>query len=122
MSESRAAVAPADLRSGTAIRARFPVDSALGGVPDFDTLSDTLRSGRGCDFWTWLDPEFENSLGKTPIWTPPDAAGQATSGFVISRSAVRVRSPAPALLLYCQTFTGARRARPPVAASRVGCI
>ena len=95
MSESCAAVAHADLRSGTAIRARFPVDSALGGVPDFDTLSDTLRSGRGCDFWTRLDPEFANFLGKTTIWTPPDVAGQATSRFVISRSAVRVRSPAP---------------------------
>ena len=55
-----------------------PIHGGFGARrrPRFDTLSDTLRSGRGCDIWTWLDPEFENSLGNT-------------------RSAVRVRSPAP---------------------------
>ena len=79
--------------------------------PRFDTLTDTLRSGRGYDFWTRLDPEFANFLGKTPVWTPPDVAGQATLGFVISRSAVRVRSPAPDFSLYFQVFAGARRAR-----------
>ena len=36
-----------------------------------------------------------NFLGKTTIWTPPDVAGRPAIGFVISRSAVRVRSPAP---------------------------
>ncbi len=56
---------------------------------------DTLRSGRGCDFWTRLDPEFANFLEKTTIPTHPDAAGRPSIGFVISRSAVRVRSPAP---------------------------
>ncbi len=46
--------------------------------PRFDTLSDTLRSGHGCDFWTRLDPEFANALRKTPIWTYVDAAGRPT--------------------------------------------
>ena len=63
--------------------------------PRFETLTDTLRSGRGRDFWTRLDPEFANSLGKTTIWTHPDLAGRPRMRFVISRSAVRVRSPAP---------------------------
>ena len=94
-SESPTEIAHADVSSGTAIRARFHCGFFARRHPRFDTLSDTLRSGRGCDIWTWLDPEFENSLGKTTIWTPPDVAGQATLGFVISRSAVRVRSPAP---------------------------
>ena len=80
MSESPAEVAHADLRSGTAIRARFHCGFCARRRPRFDTLTDTLRSGHGCDFWTWLDPEFANSLRKTPIWTPPDVAGQATSG------------------------------------------
>ena len=83
MSESPAEVAHADHRSGTAIRARSHCGFHARRHPRLDTLSDTLRSGRGCDIWTWLDPEFENSLGKTPIWTPPDVVGQATSGFVI---------------------------------------
>ena len=60
-----------------------------------DTLTDTLRSGHGCDFWTRLDPEFANPLGKTTIWTHLDVAGRPAIGFVMSRSAVRVRSPAP---------------------------
>ena len=95
MIESPAGVAHADLRSGTAIRARFHCGFYAGRRPRFDTLTDTLRSGRGWDIWTWLDPEFANSLGKTTIWTPPDVAGRPARGFVISRSAVRVRSPAP---------------------------
>ena len=76
MSESPAKVAHADLRSATAIRARFTVDSCARRRPRFDTLSDTLRSGRGCDFWTRLDPEFAIFLGKATIWTPPDVAGR----------------------------------------------
>ena len=41
-----------------------------------------------------LDPEFANFPGKTTFWTHPDVAGRPAIGFVISRSAVRVRSPA----------------------------
>ena len=65
MSESPAEVAYADLRSGTAIRARFHGEFHARRRPRFDTLSDTLRSGHGCDFRTRLDREFANSLSKT---------------------------------------------------------
>ena len=65
MSESPAEVAHADLRSGTAIRARFHGEFHARRRPRFDTLSDTLRSAHGCDFRTRLDPQFANSVSKT---------------------------------------------------------
>ena len=40
---------------------------ARARVSEFDTLTDTLRSGRGRDFWTRLDPEFANPLRKRTI-------------------------------------------------------
>ena len=43
------------------LRPEPTVDSTARRGPRFDTLSDTLRSGRGCDFWTRLDPEFANA-------------------------------------------------------------
>ena len=67
--------------------------------PTFDALSDTLRSGHGCDFWTRLDPEFANSLSKTTdldaslpgIWfkSPKTHAWRLTAGpRALPRSAV----------------------------------
>ena len=52
-------------------------------VLDFDTLSDTLRSGRGCDFWTRLDPEFANSLNKT---ADLDTSGRGWTAHNVIRS------------------------------------
>ena len=67
------------------------VDSTLGGAPRFDTLSDTLRSGHGCDFWTRLDPEFANSLSKT---TDLDTSGRGwTAHNVIRNQQVSGSSP-----------------------------
>ena len=92
MSESPAEVThSASLRSGTAIRARFTVDSCARRRSRFDTLSDTLRSGHGCDFWTRLDPEFANSLSKT---TDLDTSGRGwTAHNVIRNQQVSGSSP-----------------------------
>ena len=35
--------------------------------PKFDTLSDTLRSGRPCDFWTPLEAKGSDSLKKQAV-------------------------------------------------------
>ena len=83
MSESPAEVAHADLRSGTAIRARFHCGFHARRRPRFDTLTDTLRSGRGWDFRTWLDPEFENSLGKHDDL---DTSGRGWTGYIRIRN------------------------------------
>ena len=59
--------------------------------PRFDTLSDTLRSGRGCDFWTRLDPEFAIFRGENDDL---DASGRGwTAPNVIRNQQVSGSSP-----------------------------
>ena len=70
-------------RSGTGTWARTHRGFHARRRPRFDTLSDTLRSGHGCDFWTRLDPEFANSLSKT---TDLDISGPGWTAYNVIRN------------------------------------
>ena len=83
MSESPAEVVHADLRSGAAIPARFHCGSFARRHPRFDTLTDTLRSGRGCDFWDVAGSgirEFPKENADL------DASGRGWTGYIRIRN------------------------------------
>ena len=82
VSESAAEVARSEPPFRSCDSSPITVDSCARRRPRFDTLSDTLRSGHGCDFWTRLDPEFANSLSKT---TDLDTSGRRWTAYNVNR-------------------------------------
>ena len=91
LTKERAPAVPSRLSTGARRPVYIECTWRRARLPRFDTLSDTLRSGRPCDLWTPLEAKVADFLNKPAIL---DAGGHHRTARISSLN-LRDRGSSP---------------------------